>query len=139
MVSQVALDGGGNLTEGWANVSAAPVFPVLVVLIFAFSIACAFMDVRIVWDDILFVCSMLKSAIIPEICTCDAAQVLTRCDYNPQVWDMVIDTIFQCYCMDEEYGSGKTPGEMRKLTAENPPSAGDLKAITAVTTGNPKA
>ena len=26
------------------------------------------------------------------------------------VWDMVIDTIFQCYCMDEEYGTGKSPG-----------------------------
>jgi hypothetical protein len=23
------------------------------------------------------------------------------------VWDMVIDTIFQCYCMDEEYGTGE--------------------------------
>jgi hypothetical protein len=22
------------------------------------------------------------------------------------IWDMVIDTIFQCYCMDEEYGTG---------------------------------
>jgi hypothetical protein len=64
---QVALDSGGSVTDGWANVSSAPVFPVTVVFILAFNIACAFLD----------------------------------------VWDMVIDTIFQCYCMDEEYGTGE--------------------------------
>ena len=42
-------------------------FPVAIVALLAFNIACAFLD----------------------------------------VWDMVIDTIFQCYCMDEEYGTGK--------------------------------
>ena len=68
----MALDSGGSLSDGWANVSSAPVFPVAIVLILAFNIACAFLD----------------------------------------VWDMVIDTIFQCYCMDEEYGTGKTPGEV---------------------------
>ena len=67
MRKQVALDSGGSISDGWANVSSAPVFPVAIVLILAFNIACAFLD----------------------------------------VWDMVIDTIFQCYCMDEEYGTGE--------------------------------
>ena len=73
----MALDSGGSLSDGWANVSSAPVFPVAIVLILAFNIACAFLD----------------------------------------VWDMVIDTIFQCHCMDEEYGTGKTPGEVLLLLA----------------------
>jgi len=47
------------------------------------------------------------------------------------VWDMVIDTIFQCYCMDEEYGTGKTPGDMKNAVAENPPDQSDLKALGA--------
>jgi len=96
-VWMVALDSGGSITDGWANVSSAPVFPVVIVMMLAFNIACAFLD----------------------------------------VWDMVIDTIFQCYCMDEEYGTGKTPGEMKTCVAENPPSPDDVKAIDAVTTGAP--
>ena len=94
-VWMVALDSGGDVAAGWANVSSAPIFPVACATLVAFSISCAFMD----------------------------------------VWDMVIDTIFQCYCMDEEYGTGKTPGEMRQCVAENPPSPGDVKALNAVTTG----
>lgn len=130
----MALDSGGSLSDGWANVSSAPVFPVAIVLILAFNIACAFLD----------------------------------------VWDMVIDTIFQCYCMDEEYGTGewnqillalrhgqlstmiilcvscencrltcqhnawgtgKAPAEFKQAVADNPPKPEDLKAMDAVTPG----
>jgi hypothetical protein len=91
----VALDSGGSLSDGWANVSSAPVFPVAIVLILAFNIACAFLD----------------------------------------VWDMVIDTIFQCYCMDEEYGTGKAPEDFKKAVNDNPPKPEDLKAMDAVTPG----
>jgi len=45
------------------------------------------------------------------------------------VWDMVIDTIFQCYCMDEEYGSNKTPGDLKQTVADNKPSEDDLKGL----------
>jgi hypothetical protein len=47
------------------------------------------------------------------------------------VWDMVIDTIFQCYCMDEELGTNKSPGEIKQAVANNPPSESDLKGIGA--------
>ena len=42
---------------------------------------------------------------------------------------MVIDTIFQCYCMDEEYGSNKTPGDLKQTVAYNKPSEDDLKGL----------
>jgi len=51
----------------------------------------------------------------------------------PDVWDMVIDTIFQCYCMDEEYGTNKAPGEMKTTVADNAPSDEDIKSLNAVT------
>jgi hypothetical protein len=41
--------------------------------------------------------------------------------------------------MDEEYGTGKSPGEMKACVAANPPSASDIKAMDAVTTGPPAA
>jgi len=57
------------------------------------------------------------------------------------VWDMVIDTIFQCHCMDEEYGTGKTPGEMANVahSDNNPASEEDMKAQAATGGCNPPA
>eukprot|EP00960_Hanusia_phi_P061917 764981-Hanusia_phi.AAC.1 len=76
---------GGNYND----VTAAPVFPVLIVGMISFSIASAFMD----------------------------------------VWDMCIDTIFQCYCMDIELGTGKTPGKLKQVVADHPPSEDDAKTL----------
>lgn len=45
------------------------------------------------------------------------------------VWEMVIDTIFQCYCMDLEYGTNKSGGKIRQVVDENPPKENDLKAV----------
>jgi len=34
--------------------------------------------------------------------------------------------------MDEEYGTGKSPGDMKAAVAENPPSDNDVKAMNCV-------
>jgi len=31
--------------------------------------------------------------------------------------------------MDEEYGTNKTPGDIKQIVADNPPSAADLKGL----------
>jgi len=90
---------GGGIGKGMADVTSAPVFPVWVILVIAYGIACAFLD----------------------------------------VWDMCIDTIFQCHCMDEEYSASnpgyrkKTPGDMQKVMDDKPPpSKKDIEAISSV-------
>mmetsp|Transcript_18452 Transcript_18452/g.37469 ORF Transcript_18452/g.37469 Transcript_18452/m.37469 type:complete len:258 (-) Transcript_18452:106-879(-) len=45
------------------------------------------------------------------------------------VWEMVIDTIFQCYCMDLEYGTNKCKGKVKQVVDDNPPSDDDVKAV----------
>lgn len=35
------------------------------------------------------------------------------------VWDVVTETLFQCFCMDIEKGSGKTSGQFKAFIAEN--------------------
>ena len=45
------------------------------------------------------------------------------------VWEMVIDTIFQCYCMDLEYGTNKGPKSIGSTVAANPPKDSDLKNV----------
>jgi len=94
----VSVDSGG-LGAGMSSVSSAPMFPVIVILVISYGIACAFLD----------------------------------------VWDMCIDTIFQCHCMDEEYSAQtadykkKTPGDMQKvMDSKPPPSDKEVKALSAV-------
>jgi len=66
---------GGDLN----SVQDAPIFSVTIIVILAFGIASAFID----------------------------------------VWDVVVEALFQCFCMDIEKGSGKSSGGLKQFVAEN--------------------
>mmetsp|Transcript_36954 Transcript_36954/g.57820 ORF Transcript_36954/g.57820 Transcript_36954/m.57820 type:complete len:744 (+) Transcript_36954:16-2247(+) len=78
---------GGDLD----NVTEAPIFSTSIILLLAFCVASAFMD----------------------------------------VWDVTIDAIFQCYCMDQEMGSGKSTGDLHNFVAENEPKGAELKSVNS--------
>uniref|UniRef100_A0A6U4I244 Choline transporter-like protein n=1 Tax=Hemiselmis andersenii TaxID=464988 RepID=A0A6U4I244_HEMAN len=66
---------GGDLD----SISDAPIFSVTIIVILAFGVASAFID----------------------------------------VWDVVVESLFQCFCMDIEKGSGKAGGDLKQFMAEN--------------------
>ena len=78
---------GGDL----ASVTEAPIFSVTIIVILAFGIASAFID----------------------------------------VWDVVVESLFQCFCMDIEKGSGKTPGQFKQFLAENEGKGATTKEIAS--------
>mmetsp|Transcript_23355 Transcript_23355/g.58569 ORF Transcript_23355/g.58569 Transcript_23355/m.58569 type:complete len:788 (+) Transcript_23355:155-2518(+) len=66
---------GGDLN----SVSDAPIFPVAIIIVLAFGVASAFID----------------------------------------VWDVVVEALFQCFCTDIEKGSQKASGNLKQFVAEN--------------------
>jgi len=73
------------------NVANAPVFSVTLIIILAFGIASAFID----------------------------------------VWDVVIETLFQCFCMDIEKGSGKTDPAFNSFVDANEGKNASAKEISS--------
>jgi len=47
------------------------------------------------------------------------------------VWDIVVGSIFQCFCMDLEKGSGKTGGEFKAFVAENEGKSASKREIAS--------